>query len=239
MRWIILDRPYGRVAEAGSPPPAEAGDELSSLLDGAAPYLGDLALPQLLLATFEVQHGGPAHRHRAGVADDRRSRPAPDRDQLHSLPGQSPKPEARGQNPEKLPRPVERELLVVGGSDVKDHPGLVRRHDRHVRAGDGHGPDHGVLAGVLADDLLADGPAEGWIALRERDQVVLVHGAHDAGHQILERGLLAGGGEAELPRILDTLPGERERLTRGGEDDLRALLLPLGAEASREIVRQG
>src|SRR3712207_7893479 len=81
-------------------PPAKAGDELSSLLDGAAPYLGDLLLPQLLSAALEVEHGGPAHRHGARVADGRGSRPAPERDQLHHLPGQGPKPEARGQYPE-------------------------------------------------------------------------------------------------------------------------------------------
>src|ERR687895_360227 len=49
-------------------------------------------------------------------------------DQLHGLPGERPQPEARGEHPKGLARPLERELLVVSGGDVQDHPGLVRCH---------------------------------------------------------------------------------------------------------------
>src|SRR5215210_496282 len=176
-----------RVAGTGLPA-AQPGDEDPSLLDGAASYLGELLVTHPLLAALEIEDGGATHRDGARVADGRRGRPACDRDQLDDLSGERPQPEARGQHPEELLGPVHRELLSVGGGDVQDHSGLVRGHDRHVRAGNGQAPDHGVLPGVLADDLLADRPPERRVALRERDQVVLVESPHDAGHQLLEQG---------------------------------------------------
>src|SRR5215218_5838874 len=220
-------------------PAAETGDEGLGLLDGAPPYLGELLVAHPLLATLEVEHGGPAHRDSARVADGRRGCPASDRNQLDDLPRERPQPEARGQHPEELPRPVHRELLPVGGGDVQDHPGLVRGHYRHVRARDGQGPDHGVLPGVLADDLLADRPSERRIALRERDQVVFVECPHDAGHQLLEQSFLSPGGQCGLTRLLDSLPGERELVPRDGEDDLCPLDHSLRAEKSGDLIRPG
>src|SRR5215216_3166961 len=216
-------------------PAAETGDEGLGLLDGAPPYLGELLVAHPLLATLEVEHGGPAHRDGARVADGRRVRPACDRDQLDDLPGERPQPEARGQHPEELLRPVHRELLSVGGGDVQDHPGLVRGHDRHVRAGNGQGPDHGVLPGVLADDLLADRPPERRVPLRERDQVVLVKRPHDAVRELIERSFPANGRQGDLARLLDGLAGERDPIPRHGKDYLRPSDLPLRVELAGQL----
>src|ERR671910_2242746 len=158
---------------------AQARDETPAFLQGAASYLGHLLLPDPLAAALEVEDAGAAHGHGAGVGDCRRGGPSSHGYELHRLAAQGPEAEARGQNTDEFPCPLHGEFFTEGGGDVEHHPRLVGRHYRHVGPGDGQGPYHGVLAGVVACDLFAHGPPERRGALCGRAHKKLIPPPYD------------------------------------------------------------
>ena len=161
---------------------------------------------RLPLAALEVQHGGPAHGQGARVADGPGGDPPPHGHELHYLPGERPEAEARGQHPDQLACPLERDLLAVDRRYAQDHPALVGSDRGHIRARDGEQPYKGVLAGILANDLLAHGVPEDGIAAPQRDQIVFVQNSREARRELPEDRLFAHGREDDRLRVLDGSP---------------------------------
>src|SRR5215212_1921306 len=94
--------------------------------------------------------------------------------------------------------------------DAEDHPTLVGGDGGHVGARDGEHPYDAVLAGVFVDDPPAHRAPENGVTAPQRDQVVLVKGAYDAGREPPEDVLLGYGREKNrFFRVLDGLARER------------------------------